>query len=486
MMEERLFFLGIGGIGMSALARWYRHHGATVAGHDRTETALTRALVEEGIPVDTTGDRSALPASLIADLDAGRTDRWTIIRTPAVPDDFPLLALLRNAGFPVLKRAELLGKLTQDRPLLAVAGTHGKTTTSTLLAHLLHQDGTAVEAFLGGIARSTGSNLLLTEAAGKDGPTPWTVVEADEFDRSFLTLHPTHAVVTSADADHLDIYRTERALHAAMVEFGSQVDPGGLILHETVEAALTATGQMPPDHVCYGSLGAKTTLPDGWDGGHSSPSSGSSGHSAFQLHLAGHDPVEIRWSMPGDHNAANATAAAILAARAGLTPASIARGLASFPGIARRFEVRYDRPSLTVIDDYAHHPSEIASTIAAARSTYAGRRLIGVFQPHLFSRTRDFLDEFASALSELDLCILLPIYPAREEPIPGVDAQAIGEKMVGCPVKTPEESRFLDVLETCDPDVLLFMGAGDLDQWIPRAIDRLSASTSTRETTPQP
>ena len=270
-----------------------------------------------------------------------------------------------------------------------------------------------------------------------------------------------------------------------MVEFGRQVHPGGLILHEAVAAAFTATGHTPPDHTCYGALGAKTDLPEGWEGGHSALS-GTAGDCTFQLHLAGHDPVAIQWSMPGAHNAANATAAAILAARAGLTPASIARGLASFPGIARRFEVRHDSPSLTVIDDYAHHPSEIASTIAAARSAYAGRRLVGVFQPHLFSRTRDFLDEFASALSELDLCILLPIYPAREEPLPGVDAQAVGEKMVGCPVKCPEESRFLDVLETCDPDVLLFMGAGDLDQWIPRAIDRLSASTSTRETTPQP
>ena len=219
MQDERLFFLGIGGIGMSALARWYRHHGATVAGHDRTETALTRALVEEGIPVDTSGDCSALPASLLADLDAGRTDRWTVIRTPAVPDDFPLLALLRNAGFPVLKRAELLGKLTAERPLLAVAGTHGKTTTSTLLAHLLHQDGTAVEAFLGGIARSTGSNLLLAEAAGKEGPRlgPWWKPT-----NSTAASHPapTHAVITSADADHLDIYGTEQALHAAVVEFG--------------------------------------------------------------------------------------------------------------------------------------------------------------------------------------------------------------------------------------------------------------------------
>ena len=228
-MTDQLYFLGIGGIGMSALARWHRHHGATVAGHDRTATALTAALEAEGIAVDTTGREDALPPDLLDDLHAGRTDRWTIVRTPAVPEDFPLLVRLREAGFPILKRSELLGRITADRPLLAVAGTHGKTTTSTLLAHLLQQDGMPIEAFLGGIARSTGTNLLVADPGE---PHPWTVAEADEFDRSFLTLHPRHAVITSADADHLDIYGTPDALLQAMVDFAAQVEPGGVILHE--------------------------------------------------------------------------------------------------------------------------------------------------------------------------------------------------------------------------------------------------------------
>jgi len=484
MNDMKLFFLGIGGIGMSALARWHHHHGAAVAGYDRMATSLTDQLRAEGIPIDITGQREALPTELLSDLELGHSDRWTIVRTPAVPDDFPLLALFRDAGFTILKRAELLGRITENRPLLAVAGTHGKTTTSTLLAHLLHQDGTPVEAFLGGIARSTGSNLILSEPGQEQ---PWTIAEADEFDRSFLTLHPLHAVITSVDPDHLDIYGTVDALHMAMVQFANQVKPGGLLLHEGVAKALTDSGKsnLLPTHSIYGTMESGQHPPNGWAAGHTTPSN-HSGESKFILHLSGQDPVDIQWRMPGAHNAANATAAASLALRAGLSTGSIARGLANFPGIARRFEIRHDFPNLTVIDDYAHHPNEILSTIAAARSAYPDRHLVGVFQPHLYTRTRDFLHGFASALSTLDHCLLLPIYPARETPIAGVDAQAVGEKMVGCPVECPVESRFLDVLETCDPDVLLFMGAGDLDRWIPRAIERLSASRSTRRTTPRP
>ena len=480
-MTDQLYFLGIGGIGMSALARWHRHHGATVAGYDRTATALTTALEAQGIAVDTTGREDALPPDLLDDLKAGRTDRWTIVRTPAVPDDFPLLVRLREAGFPILKRSELLGRITADRPLLAVAGTHGKTTTSTLLAHLLQQNGTPVEAFLGGIARSTGTNLLVADPGE---PHPWTVAEADEFDRSFLTLHPRHAVITSADADHLDIYGTPDVLHRAMVDFAAQVEAGGLILHQEAAATLRGVPGLP-EHSVYGPLAPGANLPQSWAAAHSATAEGTGG-AAFTLHLSGYAPIDIAWSMPGDHNAANATAAAALALRAGVTPDSIARGLASFPGIARRFDIRHDAPGLTVIDDYAHHPSEIDNTIAAARAAFPRRRLVGVFQPHLFTRTRDFLDGFATALSKLDHAVLLPIYPARERPLPGVDAQAVGEKMVGCPVECPTESRFLDVLETCDPDVLLFMGAGDLDQWIPPAIERLSASRPTQETPQQP
>ena len=473
MSEGRphLFFLGIGGIGMSALARWFHAEGAVVAGYDRTATPLTESLVAEGMAVDTTGTIDALPESLQEDLSEGRTDRWTIVRTPAVPDHFPLLVLLRGAGFQLMKRAEVLGKLTRGKPLMAIAGTHGKTTTSTLLAHLLHEAGLPVNAFLGGVAKGFGSNLLL---AGEGHAEPWVVVEADEFDRSFLTLHPRHAVITSTDADHLDIYGDPTALARSFADFAGQVDRNGLLMHHDAARHLAATlteGEAPACAM-YGRIA--DTLPDGWAGGHSDVRRTEDGKAAFGLHLPGHPTLDVAWNLPGDHNAANATAAAILAVRAGMAPDAIPAALAAFPGIDRRFEIRHRSPELVVIDDYAHHPSEIAGTIAAARTAFPGRRLVGVFQPHLFSRTRDFLEDFGHSLGKLDHAIVLPIYAAREEPLPGVDAQAVGDKVVGCPVNCPDESRFLEVLEQSVPEVLLFMGAGDLHHWIPAAIDRLS------------
>lgn len=476
---QHLFFLGIGGIGMSALARWFHAQGATVAGYDRTASALTEALLAEGIAVDSTGDLDALPDALQDDLAEGRTDRWTIIRTPAVPDHFPLLVLLRGAGFHVMKRAELLGELTRNTPLLAVAGTHGKTTTSTLLAHLLHHGGRPVEAFLGGVAKGLDSNLLL---AGRDAPDPWVVVEADEFDRSFLTLHPRHAVITSADADHLDIYGSAAELANSFAAFAAQVAPGGLLLHADAAAALTTAlgAESLPDHTLYGPV--PSDLPAGWSGGHSEVARLEGGRSTFVLTLNGSDPQTIEWDLPGTHNAANATAAAILAVRAGMNPADIPAVLSAFPGIARRFEVRHQSAEFTLIDDYAHHPREIAETVAAARTAHPGKRLVGVFQPHLYSRTRDFLEDFGHSLGALDAAIILPIYAARENPLPGVDAQAVGDKVVGCPVECPDESRFLEVVEQTAPEVLLFMGAGDLHQWIPAVLDRFTPRPDSSKT----
>ncbi|RPG80305.1 MAG: UDP-N-acetylmuramate--L-alanine ligase [Crocinitomicaceae bacterium TMED114] len=478
---QHLYFLGIGGIGMSALARWFHTHGAMVAGYDRTPSTITDALFAEGMDVDTTGAIDSLPDGLKADLAAGRTERWTIVRTPAVPDHFPLLTLFRGAGFRILKRAELLGEVTRNTPLLAVAGTHGKTTTSALLAHLLHHGGVPVEAFLGGVAKGFDSNLLL---AGQGHDAPWVVVEADEFDRSFLTLHPKHAVITSTDADHLDIYGDAAALHRSFSEFAGQVEEDGILLH--VDASRALRDSLGPDalpqHTLYGEV-SQDTLPEPWEGGYGDVGRDPSGLAAFDLHLTGHSPLHVTWTMPGMHNAANATAAAILAVRAGMDAAQIPQALQAFPGIARRFEVRLHTEALTIIDDYAHHPSEIDGTVAAARASYPGKKLVGVFQPHLFSRTRDFLDDFGRSLSALDHCIVLPIYAARENPLPGVDAQAVGDKVTGCPVNCPEESRFLDVLQQTGPEVLLFLGAGDLHHWIPAAADRLLNRPNASETT---
>jgi len=471
-MTDRIYFLGIGGIGMSALARWFKAEGAEVAGYDRTPTELTRALTEEGIPVDHSGSIAQLPESLQKDLSTSHTKRWTLVWTPAIPPEFPLLKAFRVAGFSLLKRAEVLGSISRNRPLLAVAGTHGKTTTSSLLTHLLDFGGMGVDGFLGGIALGETTNLVVSHPKSE---ARWMVAEADEFDRSFLQLHPQKAVITSVDPDHLDIYGTHLEMLAAFREFGQQVAENGLLVHAEAWHTMMENGYgtsgATPEY--YGTLQENETLEEkGWSAGYSHIG-GSGGQATFTLHLRGETPMEIKWRLPGAHNAANATAAAHLAVRAGLPPNALPTALEAFPGVARRFEIKYQSADHVVIDDYAHHPSEIAGTIAAARQLFPGRRITGVFQPHLFSRTRDFMQDFAHSLSQLDTCILLPIYPARETPIQGVDAQGIGEKMVGCPVECPPENRFLDVLEKQDPEVLLFMGAGDLNQWIEPAWSRL-------------
>ena len=476
-MMEKVYFLGIGGIGMSALARWFNAHGAEVAGYDRTPSALTRALKEEGIAVDHSGALDELPAGLLQDMknESGRT--WTIVWTPAIPADFPLLVALNAAGYTPLKRAELLGRITRDKPLLAVAGTHGKTTTTSLLAHMLSYNGTAVEAFLGGIALEGNSNLLLSKETG-DAPL-WMVAEADEFDRSFLHLRPTHAAITSVDPDHLDIYGTHKKMLAAFADFAHQVAPGGLLVHTDAAAAWSDPSALQSVGAqIYGPLKTRESLEvRGWSAGYSDVR-GEDGQAKFTLHLRGQAPMQISWRLPGTHNAANATAAAHLAVQAGIAPLQVPATLSAFSGVARRFEIKRQSDTRVIVDDYAHHPREIAGTIAAARLTFPNRKITGIFQPHLYSRTQDFLEDFAAALSKLDACVLLPIYAAREAPIPGVDAHEIGEKMVGCPVKCPPENRFLDVLEKLDPDVLLFMGAGDLDRWIEPAWNRLEKKTT--------
>ena len=479
-MTEKVYFLGIGGIGMSALARWFHENGREVAGYDRTPSALTQALAEEGMKIDHTGSEQALPHSLLKDMRSRCTKHWTIVWTPAIPKDFPLLTAFRNAGFNMVKRAEMLGQISKDRALLAVAGTHGKTTTSTILAHLLTTADVAVDAFLGGIAIGHARNLIVSEAHAGNR---WMVAEADEFDRSFLHLHPRCAVITSVDPDHLDIYGDHAHMLDAFAAFAGQVEAGGLVLHADTLAHLEAhlPEKAASSHRTYGELPANRTLQEmGWDAGYGHVL-GDDGESLFHLHLPDSPPLDITWKMPGTHNAANATAAALLALDAGVSPEKIAQGIRSFPGIARRFEIKYRSEKRVIVDDYAHHPNEIAGTIAAARQAFPGKRITGIFQPHLFTRTRDFLDEFAAALSALDCCVLLPIYPAREEPIPGVDAQRIGDKMTGCTVKCPEEKRFLDVLKEWDPSVLLFMGAGDLHRWIDPAWKRLEQDRTSHQ-----
>jgi UDP-N-acetylmuramate--alanine ligase len=484
MPRSSIYFIGIGGIGMSALARWYAAQGWRVAGYDQVDSDLTRALKELGIEI---GDK--LPANLLA-----RPTEWTVVRTPAVSLEHPICSWFLQRGVPMMKRSEVLGQLTAQRPTLAVAGTHGKTTTSALLAHILIHAGRSCDAFLGGLIapfgdRTEPTNLLLSadstqmpNGAGLDtagANAHWTVVEADEFDRSFLTLFPQAAVITSVDADHLDIYGDDETMLAAFREFSGQVDGDGLFVHEDVGLTLGLAG----DHwATYGWEVAEVSKCSEDETGRG-PTFGLAdfevidGRTCFSVGLPEGVRQPIVSPMPGRHNAENVQAAALLASYAGVGPAEIAAAMASFPGVFRRFQVYSLKSGHTVVNDYAHHPVEIRRTIEAARGQFPGRKLSGIFQPHLYSRTRDFAAEFGRALSALDRCCIAPIFPAREVPIKGVDSHIILENIVGIPAETSDVSTFLSLLEPMSEEVILVLGAGDIDRMIPDLISLLEGGS---------
>ncbi|MBL7963091.1 MAG: UDP-N-acetylmuramate--L-alanine ligase [Flavobacteriales bacterium] len=445
-----LYFIGIGGIGMSGLARYFRRRGATVAGYDRTPSELIGQLRMEGIETQFDENPALIP-------DAFRTaqpDHVLVVRTPAVPVTSPLLKYWQERGARIVKRSELLGLVTRDRPTLAVAGTHGKTTVSTLLAHLLTAGGIPCNAFLGGISANYGTNVLLNDAAR------FNVVEADEYDRSFLQLHPHQAIITAMDPDHLDIYGTPEAMVEAYRQFAKACS-GGLLVHERAadhvkdlpgveEYAISPTAVHRAEHV---------QVKDG----------------AYHFDLVS-GPVQLRGltlGMPGRHNVENAVAASALALRAGLSPEALRQGLASFRGVQRRFEVRARTSRSVLIDDYAHHPAELEACILSARELFPGRRITGIFQPHLFSRTRDLAEGFARSLALLDDLLLLEIYPAREEPIPGITSAWLLEQV-------PLRNKYLCTKQELqagghlrEVDILLALGAGDIDRLVPHLAARI-------------
>ncbi|MFM1874982.1 MAG: hypothetical protein RL266_719 [Bacteroidota bacterium] len=439
---QAVYLLGIGGIGMSALARYFAQQGKLVAGYDRVSTELTKELEASGIRIHYTDDLNLIPKGF------GNAQNTLVIYTPAVPKNHSELCFFRENGFQVLKRSEVLGELSRAYRTLAVAGTHGKTTTSSIAAHLLRCSSQDCNAFLGGISSNYNTNLLTSPSS------ELMVVEADEFDRSFLTLSPEIAIVTSVDADHLDIYGTPEEMLRSFVEFTERITDNGVLIYRFGLPFADSSRRT----LTY-SLSEATDY-------HVSDLSIVAGTYRFNLHSPSATYRNISFGMPGLHNVENAVAAFAAVDQLGLTEQEIRHGLATYKGVKRRFEVHINTDKLVYIDDYAHHPTELSACIGSVRELFPGRKVKGIFQPHLFSRTQDHMNEFASSLSQLDEVTLLEIYPAREEPIPGVTSSALLE-LISIPAKElVSKQRAVDALYATDIDVLLTLGAGDIDQLV--------------------
>ncbi|QDA59088.1 UDP-N-acetylmuramate--L-alanine ligase [Hymenobacter jejuensis] len=451
-----VYFLGIGGIGMSALARWFQANGHRVSGYDKTATPLTEALSAEGIAVHYDDAIESIPREVI-----DNQKDTLVILTPAIPKDHKEWAWLRERGYDIRKRSQVLGLLTQGQRTIAVAGTHGKTTTSSMVAHLLHHAGVNCSAFLGGIAVNLNSNLLLA----KPGDAAAVVVEADEYDRSFLTLHPDIAIVTSTDADHLDIYGDKDALVASFRQFVGQIKPGGtLIINHTADASVADAVPAGVRVVRYGlnpEQGPDLNAPNITARGH---------EFHFDLHSPQGNVAGLVLAVPGYHNVENMLAAAFAAQLEGVQTDTLKTAVAAYKGVKRRFEFIVTAGEEKVyVDDYAHHPREIEAFLRSLRALYPSKRLRAVFQPHLFTRTRDFAPGFSESLSIADEVVLLDIYPARELPIPGVTSELILSQITAPKKSLQTKDQVVAAAETdTDFDVLATVGAGDIDQLVPR------------------
>ena len=446
-MEFRnVYFLGIGGIGMSALARYFLHEGRRVAGYDRTRSHLTEELEAEGAAVHYEDDVRLIPGEF---LDPKET---MVVYTPAVPQDHSEYRYFTEHGFRIEKRSQMLGHLAEGKYVMAVAGTHGKTTTSTMVAWLNRVLTGGGSAFLGGISKNFAGNLVL--GGGKR-----LAVEADEFDRSFLRLYPDVAVVTSADADHLDIYGTHEAVKEAFSQFVRQIRPDGfLIIKQGVDIVVDnpeITVYRYSYDVPCDFYACNVQLLEG-------------GHYRYDIVTPGGAIEGCTLGIPGWINIENSVAAVAsvwCAAQAeGTEPDAdkLREALASFSGVKRRFEFYVNTPKQVYMDDYAHHPRELAATLTSVRGMFPGRRLTALFQPHLYTRTRDLYAEFAEALSHADEVVLLPIYPAREEPIPGITSEIIADR-VAVPCRIVERGRLADEVAAMDTDVVISFGAGNID-----------------------
>lgn len=451
-----LYFVGIGGIGMSALARFFNASGRVVAGYDKTPTVLTAELESEGIDV-------VYDDSLVAfDFSAFPVKSTLVVFTPAVPVNHPQLNWLKDSGYSVLKRAQVLGVVSEGLKSICVAGTHGKTTVSTLTAHLLKQSSVDCHAFIGGISKNYHTNYLSSPQS------QWVVLEADEFDRSFLNLSPQMAVVTSADADHLDIYGESKYVTEAFELFLGKVKPQGVMV---VKKGLPLTFPVSQTQRCF-----SYSLSDQADY-YAADIVLRNGFYSFTLVTPQGIIQNLELGVPGLLNVENAVAASAMALNAGVLPDELRRGLASFAGIRRRFDYWIKHETVCLIDDYAHHPEEINATAKSVRAIYPDKKIVAAFQPHLYSRTNDFYKEFAAALSQFDQVFLLDIYPARELPIKGVDSHLIA-RGVTCPVQVVSKQELAAAVVQAKADVVMTMGAGDIDQLLPGLKDVLMMEIS--------
>ena len=442
---DRLYFVGIGGIGMSGLARYAQQLGLDVAGYDKTQTALTNEFEKEWISIGFEENFDHFNRWF----DPRGMERTGIVRTPAVPKNHPLFDRIAELALPALKRSEMLGAIAQSFETFAVAGTHGKTTTTAMLTHLLADTPGGCNAFLGGVLASTGSNVLLNAKSKR------LVVEADEFDRSFLQLHPTHAVITSMDPDHLDVYGDEAGFKAGFETFGNQVT--GQVIRESALASAET-------ELTYGCASDRETA-ERLDYAASEPRI-EGGWMVADIKMRDEWFNSVKFPMPGIHNLSNALAALSLADLAGADRGDCMQSMGRFGGIHRRFAYRIRESHGTYIDDYAHHPKEISAVLEAVRLHHPKKSITAIFQPHLYSRTRDHMTEFAEVLSQFDRVFLLPIYPAREKPIAGIDSQSLFENILGTSKHLTSIERIFDNLKEHPPEVLLTIGAGDIDRLV--------------------
>ena len=444
---KKVYFLGIGGIGMSAIARFFKSRGCSVFGYDKTSSPLTIQLEAEDMQIHYEEDVDLIPDGI--DL---------VVYTPAVPKQHTEYQFFLENGYPIFKRSQILGLISSSYKTIGIAGTHGKTTITTLTAHLLQQSPKGVNAFLGGISKNYKSNLLLSPQS------EWVVVEADEFDRSFLQLFPQIAVITSVDADHLDIYKNILALKDSFTQFTGQIKPGGQLI---IKKGLPLNVIQRPGlkvfnysidqqaDFCIQNLHIKK------------------GRYIFDLILNETILKDVELGLPGLFNVENAIASSAAAWLAGASAEEIREGLLSFSGVHRRFDVRINRDDLIYIDDYAHHPEELKACINSVKHLYPEKKITGVFQPHLFTRTRDFANEFARSLELLDEIILLEIYPAREQPIDGINSQMLLDKINKTAKHLCQNDGLIKLLQSLKPELLLTLGAGDIDQFVKQIEEKL-------------